>query len=681
MPRREARHAARRLGAALALLSAHALAQAAPEPPAGAPAAPETVVTVEGSRQHATPSSSRDRTAASTVLRGEALRRPGQSAASALERVPGVQISRAGAGAELATASVRGASAAQLPVYLAGVRLNDDVTGSADLSTVPLWLLDRVELFRGNAPADAERLGLGGALYFEPRLPRGDALSAGVELGSFGYGAVHGVGSVSTPAGGALLGVRREGARNDYEYLDDHGTRFDARDDVRVRRHNADHTSTELWAIGRARLGRQGRLRWMFNGLGREQGVTGLGLIPATRARAALERRLVAVSAEQDCARAPSACSVELGTSLLLTRVGLSDPRGELALQAPRVDTEGRRLSQRVGWRQRLGARVRLGLSLGQSVEQLGITALGEGSALSARRSVSQAGAEASVLLGERWELLGLLVEECQTTRAAEAAPGCAEATPSGRLGARVQLAPWLVALGNLGRSSRVPTLGELYGVSPVVRGNARLEPERGVTADLGLRAELSGATRRAPSGYAEGFAFARRAERLIAYRQSSLGVLRPFNVGEAQLLGLEAAAGLRLWDAWRLDLNATLLDPRDVTPGRQLVSDVLPYRSRAVVAAQTEGYYAPRGELLGVERLALTLRGFHRSSRYADPAGLIVIPGHTSVDLELSALLLEGRLGVRAALQNLLDAVSFDAVGLPLPGRALYGSVEARLW
>jgi iron complex outermembrane receptor protein len=107
------------------------------------------------------------------VLRGEALERPGASLAELVADAPGVQIRRTGSDSDLCTASLRGATAAQTPVYLAGVRLNDDVTGVADLSTVPPFLIHRIEVYRGNAPAEADRLGIGGAILIEPRLPRG----------------------------------------------------------------------------------------------------------------------------------------------------------------------------------------------------------------------------------------------------------------------------------------------------------------------------------------------------------------------------------------------------------------------------------------------------------------------------------------------------------------------------
>ena len=92
---------------------------------------------------------------ATSRIRRERLQAPALRAADVLRSEAGVQIAEAGGLGAPATASVRGASAAQTPVYLGGVRLNDQVGGVVDLSTIPLWLIERVDLYRGNAPSSA----------------------------------------------------------------------------------------------------------------------------------------------------------------------------------------------------------------------------------------------------------------------------------------------------------------------------------------------------------------------------------------------------------------------------------------------------------------------------------------------------------------------------------------------
>src|SRR5450755_609121 len=232
----------------------------------------------------------RDPTVAATRVDATDLSRPGASAAAILAHVPGVQVSATGSASDLATASVRGASSAQTPVYLAGIRLNDDVTGTADLSLVPLWMLSRAEIYRGNAPADADRLGIGGAVYFEPRLPRASRVGAGGTIGSFGESSGWVGAELADRGDGALVAFRGSTAQNDYPYVDDAGTARTS-DDRTLSRLNADYTAREAWAIGRTSLGERGaRVTTVFNAFDREQGVTGLSAVPALFARAETAR-------------------------------------------------------------------------------------------------------------------------------------------------------------------------------------------------------------------------------------------------------------------------------------------------------------------------------------------------------------------------------------------------------
>ncbi len=646
------------------------------EPAVGDPSPDPIEIEVAGRRPVESSPSSRDPSAASTVIRGRPLQEPGATSADVLERVPGVQVQRTGARSDLATASIRGATPAQTPVYLAGMRLNDDVTGTADLSTVPLWMLDRVEVFRGNAPAHADQLGLGGAVFFEPRLPNQGELNAGATVGSYGYEAWWARAAVGSAQSSALVALRREGAQNDYSFLDDRGTRFDASDDRQATRSNADYTAYDAWAIGRHRLGSDVRVTTLLNAYEREQGVTGLSVIPARHARADVQRMLGGVSAQVPCsagsdAGAPS-CRLELATSVLLANTRLSDPAGELGVIGVGVENQGQRISQRVRASHALSDTLDMTLALQGDSERLSVEQLGSDGGSDASRNSGRAAATASVQATRALELLGLGAVEAHSTRGDLESTSARLVEPSGRAGLRLQASAWLDVLANLGSYVRTPTLGELYGVSPLVRGNTELRPESGYSADLGVRVEAKGTVRAA----FESFAFFREANELIGYRRSSFGVIRPYNTSKARVYGIESAGWLELFERVRVSATATALEPLDITPGRRLENRVLPYRSRLVASSRLELHSAPlarradSGVSVGVELL-------HRSSRYADPAGLIVIAGHTTLDLDLNVTLLKSRLSLRLACDNVLNARAYDSVGLPLPGRSLYASME----
>ena len=152
---------------------------------------------------------------------------------------------------------------------------------------------------------------------------------------------------------------------------------------------------------------------------------------------------------------------------------------------------------------------------------------------------------------------------------------------------------------------------------------------------------------------------------------------MQPYNVGSARVLGGELEAGVQFAEHARASLALTVLDPRVTTAGRNLTNDLVPYQSRLVSSLFVEGFVDPRSGAL--RRAGLDARLSHRGSRVADPAGLLVLPASTTLDL--GATLRIGRqpeLSVRAALDDVFDARHFDFIGYPIPGRRFHCSVEA---
>jgi iron complex outermembrane receptor protein len=216
-----------------------------------------------------------------------------------------------------------------------------------------------------------------------------------------------------------------------------------------------------------------------------------------------------------------------------------------------------------------------------------------------------------------------------------------------------------------------VPTLGELYGMAPLVHGNDALRPESGVVVDGGVRAKHRAL-------YASATGFLRFADDLIGFVRSAQGFALPENIAKARVAGLELQAGARLFGFAFVEGTATFLDPRDVSPDRRTVNSFLPFQSALVVSPRIGAEWRPRG-LAWLGRLRGELRWNHQSSRYADAAGLAVIPEQDSLDAEVMAQLPDERASLRVRMTDLTDAPRWDVVGFPLPGRSLFVSLEAQ--
>jgi iron complex outermembrane receptor protein len=278
-----------------------------------------------------------------------------------------------------------------------------------------------------------------------------------------------------------------------------------------------------------------------------------------------------------------------------------------------------------------------------------------------------------------------LLAGECHGTATGALSDPCGVPAVTGRADVELGLGP-VRPFAAVGRYVRVPTLGELYGVTDVVRGNGALAPETAVAVDGGLKAAgtVSGAA--SLRWGAEANVFARYSDDLIQYVRASQGYLAPQNVESARVVGLEATARASAFQRLFGDVVVTLLDPRNTSPSRTTANDLLPLRSPVVVVSSLRfdwpvgrGATETLGPSRGLQRVGAVARVTYLSSRFADPAGLAVLAEQAWLDLEASVALF-GTLDVRARVGNVTDALRTDIVGYPLPGRTFFLSLESHL-
>lgn len=616
-------------------------------------------------------SAPKDTTVAGSVVSRDEIAAPGLRTAEVLRSQVGVQVTETGGVGAPATASVRGATAAQLPVYLAGIALNDDVAGTADLSRIPLWLVDRIEIYRGNAPLEADRLGIGGAIFIEPRQPRDVEAGAGETFGSYGHRGAWAFAAAREGDSTVLAGVSAEAATNDYPFVNDHGTLLSPTGTSVQSMSNAQVQTFDAWLLGRTRLGRGAQVDTFANATSRDQGVPTLALVPSREAHATFDRGLGGARATVPLDAAGRA-TLETRTSVLLARAEYSDPLEELALQAHAVTLAGTRADERVALSAEATDWLMVHGALDLSTEQLDRDDDGA-VALRAHRLASRVAVSARQWLGPSFSLQALGAGQCDGTSTASTST-CDVFAPTGRVGAAWTRPTWTV-FANVGRYARTPTLGELYGMSVLVRGNPSLEQETGLSADVGLRwAAVQRGETRPPWGFVGGFA--RWTSELVSFVRSAQGYVEPVNVGDARVTGLEAQAGAGFLRWFAIDVAATLLDPRDTTPGRLVVNDVLPFQSRLVFVPRLSAETRDVG-LHPVGRVRAEVRWVYQSSRYADTAGLAVIPEQSSLDAELLAQSTDRHFTVRLRATDLLDSARFDVVGFPLPGRSAFASLE----
>jgi vitamin B12 transporter len=626
----------------------------------------------------------KDPSVAGSVIHEERLRAPGLQASDVLRTQPGVAVMETGGYGSPSTASIRGATSAETPVYLAGIRLNDDVGGTADLSLVPLWLVHRIEIYRSNAPLAGDELGIGGAIFFEPRRPKRTEVGAGVLGGSFGAHALWADAGLGDDRASAFAGVRFDGARNDYSYVNDNGTTNNTSDDYTVRLTDAQTRTLDAWVMGSLRLGAEGRADLVANDVEREEGLPGLRQYPSKRARVSLGRRLGGITTRVPCA--DRKCEVTMTAAAIVTHARYDDPLREAALNTASLDLDATRVDEGALVKWSLSERLSVTPSVRASIERLTI-APANSAAVQAGRVFSRAGLQGQWTVSDGLTLRALGTMECNGTALRGIPPWspaggvtgpaggtrfCNQVQPAARMGVEVGRAP-LVLLANIGRYARVPTLTELYGISGAVRGSTALVAETGVSIEAGMRATAPSASPFRGASL-DLFGFVRTSSELITYVRAAQGYVVPFNIGSARVAGLELLADYAPVPFAFFELAATLLDPRNTSPNRP-VNDILAYQPRLALVPRVELRARLRAHPVDSGRLSVSY--FYESSRYAD--ALAVIPEQGSLDVEAEMGAWGDRLSLRGRLANVLDQTRTDLVGYPLPGRAANVALEAK--
>ena len=217
----------------------------------------------------------------------------------------------------------------------------------------------------------------------------------------------------------------------------------------------------------------------------------------------------------------------------------------------------------------------------------------------------------------------------------------------TGSAAAGYALTPDLKLIASYGTAFEAPTFNDLYFPG---YGNPNLRPVSSRSVEVGL------------SGHESTLAwslngFETHVDDLITY-DALTGA--PANIGRSLIRGLEGVLG-GSWRVWRSQLQLTLLDPRDRTPGDN--DALLPRR-----AQQTARWDIDRQ----IARLSLGASWFEAGRRFDDLANTQSLGGYSTIDLRGGYQFSHAWL-LQLHLSNLLDKHYETAEYYNQPGRAVY--------
>ena len=153
-----------------------------------------------------------------TVIRPDDYKGEQKTLPDLMRKVPGVHVREVNGKGQYTTVTVRGSTAAQVGVFIDGVLSNLGGDAAADLSTIPVDNVERIEVYRGYIPARFPGTYIGGVINIVTKRP--DKADVSVELGTSSYGGQKGAVEVTAPLGdGSLMfGTNYESSDGDFKY-------------------------------------------------------------------------------------------------------------------------------------------------------------------------------------------------------------------------------------------------------------------------------------------------------------------------------------------------------------------------------------------------------------------------------------------------------------------------------
>ena len=593
-----------------------------------------------------------------------------ETAQDILPEIPGANVVSLGGPFDFVSLSLRGVDAENTTVLLGDLPLSNRDTGAFDFSQIPISAFERIEVYRGGAPAWFNNGSIGGVVRLIPRENPTNGVGANVGVGSFGTYRAEVEGSVNKDRVRSFNDFRYGRTRGDFPYRNDNCTSFDPSDDFETVRENNDAQRLQGLSFTEVDTSKGG-VDIVLLGTHLERGVPGTGCDPVLQAQEARTQVFGGTSYTQSGQRQGGKdyeFQAVLGGGYI--RNQFSDPFGEIGIAGPTFSDD-----------RTANAYTRLGARLEMS-DQVDWTILGTAQfdhfqpdvePITVASRPSQRVEGALILeprIHGRWrdtimELRSSVRLGFSQTRIRthELGPSIDRESntflPTIRIGAAVGPLPWLTIATSGYTGVRLPTVFELFGTRAIVRGNPRLNPESGLGGDLSV---VMAGRAKVLKGSAEIRGFISSRDDVIVVVPTSQDQITFRNEDSAKAWGAEARFAGEITPHLTFASTLTGLLTRDQN-GKQLPS-FTPFTT----LTRFEGHTRKLGDQ--VDDLVAFAQLYYRAGGYTDPANQTPFPDYTPLTVGVYALMFDQHLWVAFTARNVNDDRSFDVLGYPLPGR-----------
>jgi vitamin B12 transporter len=676
-----------RVALALSLLLSSSPAARAEDPPSTTRRLPTARVTAV--RPEELPE---DPSSFATVIEAEAYEGESKTVAGLLEESVGVQVRRFGGPGQPSEISIRGSTGQQVVILLDGVRLNTAQSGTVDLSTIPLAIVDRIEVSRGGGGTRAGSGAIGGVVNVVTRRGTGKPrTSAAVTGGSFGTW--QGSLSHSDRAGPVDYGASYTGFTTDgdwdFQSVEERGSGIDV-PSRELERINNDSESHAFLLQGAGDLAPGLRLRATDQLFFVSRGQPGPDTTPnapnggqSDTARERRTRNVASLRLDADgWDPLPDDVRVESTLSYLYERSRFREPEPDAG---PPIET--RQKNRSAGLRntatvERETFGVEHVASLAFDVRYDSLSSNEEG--FHRRYTTGVTAGDELGFWSSRVQVVPSLRWDYTDDFGSEWIP---------HLGLIFTPLLWLRFKGNVERSYRAPDFDELFFPDKgFIRGNPNLRPEEAWNADVGFELGFERV------GYVENLRlqaawFYQDIDNSIVFQRISPTTVAPTNTNDATVEGIELAGSFELFDWVEFSANWTHQDAdldRPQLPGIPGLFPPIAQSPGTALPGRADDEYLLRlrvGPESGLFKLIGERR--HTSKVHLSFSNEPTLDARTVYDVSgvvdvaqlwrLDSRWFPKKVLVSVTATNVGDESVRDSLGFPQPGRALSFGLEGQ--
>jgi len=487
----------------------------------------------------------------STVIELEDFMGEYNTASEILSFSPGVVVRDFGGFGQLKTMSIRGSSNDQVVILLDGVRLNNPIGGGVDLSTIPVNYVDRFEVVRGGASAFAGTDAIGGVVNIVTKntdkpFTFGSATYGSYETFSLNASRAQKLGDFSY-----LLSFTHAQSEGDFK--------FKSVNDLTLTRINNDFHSESLLGKVDYDAGGGWTIGLMNEFFYDDRGVPGLGEFQQPDANQKDLRNLTSLNISKERFVNPD-LDLDITIFNRIDDLKFKNPQPTIGLP---IDTLSKTYSfganPRLSWYAPYSQIVTFAMDARADI-------LRNEDYDNPKRFTYSVFAGDEISLFDELLIINPVVRYDLWTTTQETTTTDSGFSP--KLGVIVSPYKFLSFKGNIGRSYRAPSFGELFFPNEgFIRGNPELKPETAYDLDVGFIISH-------PRVSFEVNYFRSHIDDLILFVFISAQTIEPRNIGNVNEQGVETSLVVRPFDFFELFAGYTFLDgeideTRAQLPGR----------------------------------------------------------------------------------------------------------------